>query len=233
MSEEIEHKRMVCSLEDLEIKTDGAQKGWFQGYGSHFNNVDKGNDVVDSKAFDRTCVEHKRAGTMPHMLWQHKADQPIGDWLDMTPDSKGLKMTGQLWVGKGIGVAEQAYSLLQSKGRKGLSIGFITKDSKRDVKTNVRTLLDLDLDETSIVTRPMNESAKVITVKTISGKDSITTREAEEILRDAGLSQTEAKAFIASFCKGIEAQRDADAKRAADLADLRRSLTNLTKSFAD
>lgn len=191
----------------LEIKSID-EKGSFVGYGAAYGNVDDGNDVIEHGAFDETIAEHTKAGTMPGMFWMHKKDEPIGEWSNMYSDQNGLIMEGQLWVGKGIGKAEQAHMLLKSKGPKGLSIGYGVKEggSKRGEKNgkSVRFLKNLGLGECSPVTFPMNRKATIISVKSDFGfsfKNSVgelkTIREIEQLLRDGGLSDTEAKKFLA------------------------------------
>lgn len=75
----------------------------------------------------------------------------------------------------------------------------------------MRELLDVDLMETSLVTFPANDAARVQSVKATDWD----AREWESRLRDVfGLSQRQAKAFIADGLKGF--RRDAESESAAD-----------------
>ncbi len=203
MDLEIKH----AAFEIKELKADGS----FEGYGAYFGNVDLGKDIIDSAAFTGTIKAHQANGTMPAMFFSHDIREPIGDWTAMETDKRGLKMSGQLWIGDGIPKAMQAYRLLKSKTEKGLSIGYLVNKggSTYDEKSGIRTLRDLDLREVSPTPFPMNPKAKITAVKSLMmDRDILTIREAEEILRDVGFSGNDAKAFLARLQSGLK-QRDA------------------------
>ena len=79
-------------------------------------------------------------------------------------------------------------------------------------------LKKLDLWEVSLVTFPANDSARVQTVKSIEQIESL--QDAERHLRDAGMSRTEAKAFL-SRLKGL-GQRDAEEDVSVIIAALKK-----------
>lgn len=170
-----------------------ADDGTFEGYASTFGNEDLGGDIVMPGAFEASLDEHKRNGTMPAMLWQHRPDEPIGPWLEMVEDERGLKAKGRLLI-DGDPLARRAHSHLKAKSISGLSIGFVPKRWEWDEDEEVRRLTEIDLWEASIVTFPMNVEARVDAVKT---RDCINTlRDFETFLRDAcGFSRGEAKAL--------------------------------------
>lgn len=223
---------MHLLLSDMEIKADDAQPGKFSGYGAYFGNIDQGKDIVDAKAFDGAC-KAAGDGSFPHMFFNHNVNEPIGQWTSMAPDRRGLKMDGQLWLGKGIAKAEQAYMMLKSQGMAGLSIGFMCTKAEYDDKKGTRTILGADLKEVSVVSYPMNPKALVTSIKSIlDSKDSLTIREAEEVLRDvANFSGMQAKVFLAKLTKGIHAQRDADALKASELQSLKESINKLNEAL--
>ena len=66
----------------LQIKAAG-EDGTLEGYGSVFGVRDNYDDVIAKGAFVQSLNDHKAAGTMPAMLWQHDADKPIGIWTEM------------------------------------------------------------------------------------------------------------------------------------------------------
>lgn len=158
---------------------------WFVGT---FGNVDRGMDICAAGCF-ADSLKSMGTASNPHppMLWQHYTDEPIGEWLEMVEDSKGLKVRGVLWLGKGIAKAEQAHLLLKSK-RGGMSIGYITRKALYDEKKGTRTLLAVELKEGSVVTFPMNEKARVTGVKsegdaqarTLAAISSMLTKSANE-----------------------------------------------------
>ena len=157
-------QKSVC-FEPLEFKASKAEEagfGEFTGYASIFGNVDNGKDICVKGCFKEGLKELK--GNMPLMFWMHDQSEPIGEWKSIEEDDRGLKVTGQLWVNRGIPRAEQAYQLLRSK-QGGLSIGYKTKKATYNEKSGTRNLVNVHVKETSVVTMPMNELAKVISVK--------------------------------------------------------------------
>ena len=196
----------------MQIKATGDD-GMIEGYGSVFGVADSYDDVIARGAFAASLQAHKAAGTMPAMLWQHEADEPIGVWTEMSEDAKGLKVRGQLCLDTSCG--KEAYALLKMGALNGLSIGFISRQWSYDTETDIRTLTEVDLWEVSLVTFPANESARVIGVKAsdVAGITSI--RQAEQALRDAGISADTAKALIASVKRIALDERDAHGAAAA------------------
>lgn len=177
---------------NCELKAVGDD-GTFEGYGSVFNITDFGGDVVLPGAFADTLAAQKAAGRMPAMLWQHRQAEPIGIYTDMSEDSVGLKVKGQLALKTARG--SEAYELLKMGALSGMSIGYKSRDDSYDRVTGVRSLKKVDLYELSLVTFPMNDASRVSSVKTI--ETLITLRDAEDYLRESGLSRAAAVAFIA------------------------------------
>lgn len=146
----------------LQIKAAGDD-GSVEGYGSVFGVRDNYDDVIAKGAFMASLKAHKSAGTMPAMLWQHDASQPIGIWTDMVEDEKGLRIVGKLALDTTKG--KEAHALLKMGALNGLSIGFMSKQWAYDRDTEVRTLTEIDLWEVSLVTFPANEKARITGVK--------------------------------------------------------------------
>ena len=176
----LEHLHVDCEMKADD--TEGAAAGTVVGYGSVFNNVDLGKDVVLPGAFAGTTVRKVR------LLWQHDPRQPIGVWDALEEDAKGLKLKGRLALGTRLGA--EAYELLKMGALDGLSIGFSMgpKDFEYDAKTDIRRIKRVKLMEVSLVTFPMNPRATTTRVKSATSK-----RDLEQSLRDAGLSASEAK----------------------------------------
>ncbi len=165
----------------LKIKAgDIADDGTFTGYGSVFNVVDNGGDMIVPGAFAASLERHKSAGTRPKMLWQHDSYRPIGSWLEMTEDDHGLRCKGRLLLD--VEQAREAYALMKAGELDGLSIGYectewehATADSLQakygyygecyGAIDHVRVLKAVELWEISPVTFPMCEQARVETVK--------------------------------------------------------------------
>lgn len=197
-----------------ELKATG-DSGTFSGYGSVFNVTDKGGDIVAPGAFAETLSAAKTAGRLPVMLWQHNMREPIGVYTSMEEDSVGLKVEGKLALKTARGA--EAYELLKMGAISGLSIGYRVRDDSWDRVTGVRTIKKADLVELSLVTMPMNDSARISAVKTIEELESLS--EIERHLRDAGgFSRSEATALV-SRIKSVVGRSDSG-ERAAPLADL-------------
>lgn len=204
VSSEIETKEEDGQLDvKFDIKAmEDDEKGEFSGYGSIFGNKDLGNDIVEKGAFAQSIG--RKGARAVKMLYQHRADEPIGVFDEITEDDRGLKVKGRLAMGTQRG--REVYELMKMGAIDGLSIGYRVdaKGYDYDDKRKRRYLKSVDLMEISAVTFPMNPKARVSAVKT-----DRTVREWEEVLRDAAdLSRSEAKVAASAVAKALE-QRDA------------------------
>lgn len=183
----------------LEIKSEDEDDEYLtiSGYGSVFNNVDGGGDMVMPGAF-KECVAK---GRKPKMLWQHDPNQPIGAWDEMREDANGLFIRGR--VSKKIGKGAEIASLIKMGGIEGLSIGYRTQEYEMDMDAGVRKLTKLDLWETSVVTFPMNELAGIYAMKSADDmSEAEIKRHIERALKSIKISSTEAKAMASAAMKG-------------------------------
>ena len=207
----------------LQIKAAGDD-GTVEGYGSVFGVRDNYDDVIAKGAFVQSLKDHKAAGTMPAMLWQHDADKPIGVWTEMVEDEKGLRIKGQLAMETVKG--KEAHALLKMGALNGLSIGFMSKEWSYDRETEVRTLTAIDLWEVSLVTFPANEKARVTNVK--SADEMATPKDAEKALRDARFSKSDATAFVSRVMRMGEVRSDSANSTAVAMKAADRLLRSLT-----
>jgi uncharacterized protein len=202
---------------------DAGARGEFSGYGAVFGNIDQGGDVIEKGAFADTL--RKRGAGDIAMLWGHDIRQvPIGKWLEMREDDKGLQVRGQLTLD--IPRAREVHAALKEGTVKGLSIGYRLAPGGAEMDRNgrVRRLKSVDVHEVSVVTFPMNHRAQVARVK---GAD-MTIREFENFLRDVGgFSVAAAKAIAAS---GYKAAQPRDEGAASELAALLRRNTAILAS---
>ena len=161
----------------MAIKAIGPD-GSFEGALAVYNNLDLGGDLIEPGAFTKTIKEH---GDEVPLLWQHKADTPIG-MLTLIDGPDALKVKGRLLME--LPAAKTAYLLIKARIVKGLSIGYDTlKDA---VEGTTRRLKELRLWEGSIVTFPMNEMAQISSVKARKElKADFTTEYAEIQLQDS------------------------------------------------
>lgn len=163
-------------------------------------------DVVRPGAFKRTLAEHKRRGTLPAMFFNHDWDHLVGAYTAVGEDADGLAIEGKIATSARQPTGEDLYELVAMGALTGLSIGFKPTKVKIDEKAHIRELLEVDLPEVSFATIPGQGAARITDVK--SADAAQLKRQIEEALREAGLSRTEAKAFIADGFKAL-ALRDA------------------------
>lgn len=135
--------------------------GTFCGYASLFNEVDLGQDLVMPGAFRESLRTRGARGVK--LLFQHDPNEPIGVWLELNEDTKGLHARGRLMPE--VVRAREVLSLMRAGALDGLSIGFRTVQGRTDPASGVRRLDKIDLWEISVVTFPMLPEARVSTVK--------------------------------------------------------------------
>lgn len=186
------------------IETDGT----FSGYASLFGAEDLGRDMLMPGAFKKSLSRQGAEGV--RMLFQHDPNVPIGVWDIVREDDRGLYVKGRLTLD--VAKAREIHALMLDGGLNGLSIGFKTIKGKRDQKTGIRQIFEVDLWEISVVTFPMLPEAKITSVKNTTGSTSTlpTTREFERWLtRDAGLTRKQARMVIHSGFKSLGKEQDA------------------------
>ncbi len=140
--------------------------GTVEGYASLFGEIDQARDKVMRGAFAET-LRLRGINRIP-MLFQHDPAEPVGVWLDLREDARGLYARGRLIPE--VARARELLSLLKAGAIDGLSIGFRTVRGRIDPKTRVRSLLAVDLWEISIVTFPLLAGARVRAVKQASSR---------------------------------------------------------------
>jgi HK97 family phage prohead protease len=135
--------------------------GVIEGYASLFGEVDQARDMVMAGAFAQTL--RLRGVRRVPMLFQHDPSEPIGIWLELREDGRGLFARGKLIPD--VVRAREVLALLRAGASDGLSIGFRTVKGRIDPKTRIRKLDAVDLWEISIVTFPLLAGARVRAVK--------------------------------------------------------------------
>lgn len=135
--------------------------GTVEGYASLFGEVDAARDMMMPGAFAQT-LRQRDIRRVP-MLFQHDPAEPIGIWLELREDFRGLYARGRLIPD--VRRAAEVLALLRAGTSDGLSIGFRTVKGRLDPKTRIRKLDAVDLWEISIVTFPLLAGARVRAVK--------------------------------------------------------------------
>lgn len=208
----------------FEVKFASADEpGTFSGYGSVFSVMDDGGDLIVPGAFKTSLEQMKAAGRQPAMYMQHGAmlgadPRPVGKWLSVEEDEKGLLVKGKI-VGLDTETGRYNYALMKEGAMTGLSIGYrATKvDYGKKAGDPRRTLKEVKLGEISVVDQPMNAFSRVTGIK--SGGS--TEREIETWLtQDAGFSRREARIAITHGFKALIGMQDA----AGELAEIAEAL---------
>lgn len=140
------------------IEPDGA----FEGYASLFRIADLGKDIVEPGAFRESIARRGVSGV--RLLWQHDPTEPIGRWLVLREDARGLYVRGRLSLA--VARAREIHALMRDGAIDGLSIGFRPEKARKEPRTGLRRLEKVDLWEISVVTFPMLPQARVSAVKT-------------------------------------------------------------------
>ncbi len=135
--------------------TANAHLGFIEGYATRFGEYDLNRDRVLRGAFLKSLIPAKPGRVK--MLYQHRVEKPIGRWVQIKEDSRGLFVRGEIFLNTDLG--RNVWSLISGGALDGLSIGFRTKKARRSKKG--RDLLELDLWEISIVTFPMAPGARI------------------------------------------------------------------------
>lgn len=209
---------------EIKATKNGAE---FEGYGSVFGNVDSYNEIVAQGAFAESIKEIGTSGRPLPVLWNHNSDEPIGKYLDLVEDDKGLKVRGELLTSS-VNRAKEIAAMIEAGIISGLSIGYYVKGYQIDEETRVWTLTKLKLREISVVTFPANDEARIETVKAkLAAGGQLTKREFEKLLRDAGFSKTEALRITRDGYSAYAGERDAADQTALKtaLAELRDALS--------
>ena len=138
-----------------------ASDGTVEGYASLFGEIDQARDMVMPGAFTQT-LQSRGLRKIP-MLFQHDPAEPVGIWLDLHEDLRGLWARGRLFPDVARG--RELFALVEQGAIDGLSIGYRTVRGRIDPKTRVRRLYQVELWEISVVTFPLLTGARVRAVK--------------------------------------------------------------------
>ena len=135
----------------------------FAGYAAVCGKRDSGGDVIVPGAFAATLAARKAAGVRLPLLWQHRTGQRIG-WVDLAEEDRhGLRVIATLAPGAG-----PAAKALAEGAVNGLSFGYRVRDAAP--QGGGRELRSVDLIEVSLVTRPMQQLARVHYVDSKGGR---------------------------------------------------------------
>ncbi len=123
----------------------------FAGYAAIFDVADGAGDTIHSGAFRRSLTQ--RPDFVP-LLWQHDPNHVIGIIETIAEDHRGLRVIGRI-----ENSTHRAAQALSKRLVTGLSIGFRARHYRKQETT--RDLLDIELFEISLVTHPLQHSARI------------------------------------------------------------------------
>lgn len=190
---------MTFNTKEIRFKAQAVKEdGFFAGYCNVFDVKDDYDEIVKKGAFSQSLKQWQAQGKMPPVLWNHDHSQPIGVWSILKEDEKGLYGEGQLLINDVV-KAKEIHALMRAGAIDGLSIGYRLNKWNYDEKQQCLELLDIDLNEISIVTFPANNQSRINAVKSTLSQGSLPTlAEFEKALRDLGFSKTQAT-IVASY----------------------------------
>ena len=196
------------AIKSLSVPVESNEpEGTVYGCASVYDVVDEYGDIIRQGAYDNVLS----SGVLPKMFFNHISynSVPIGVWTKMWSDAKGLWVKGliNLELEKG----REVYSAIKQGAVDGLSVCIDVYESELESSKH-RIITDVALvPEISICTFPANHGARLTDVKSKLDKTK-TLPDYERILRDVGLSKSEATAFVSSLKKSVLLERDAGNK---------------------
>lgn len=140
----------------LEVKASlsVSDEGEITGLAWPFGSADRVGDVIEKGAFTGP-------GSLP-MLFAHDQGQVVGVWDEIAETDAGLSVKGRLLI-EDVERAREVRAMVRAGAVSGLSIGFVTKDAKRQGKG--RRITALELHEISIVAVPAHPGAQITSFK--------------------------------------------------------------------
>jgi HK97 family phage prohead protease len=163
-------------------------------------NIDHAQDRTVDGAYLNSIKSHKANNTMPKMFWNHdRTSPPVGIWLDMEEDEKGLFKRGRMLdTDRGV----EVYKGLISKAIDSFSIGYAVVQEKYNSSLGCNDLIELDIKESSPVNFACNEQARLVDIKNRLGDGEVLSKADLRILLEdskAGLSKRQIERVTADY----------------------------------
>lgn len=190
-------KTAVIDILNFKALDSGGMK--FTCYGNVKGNIDHAQDRTLDGAYKKSIERHVKNGTMPKMLWMHNPyETPIGKWVSMEEDSKGLLMEGEFAdTEKG----REMYTLMKGGHVNSFSIGYRVIEEKWNSQKQCNDLIELDIVEVSAVNFACNEESLLQDIKSKMHDGGTPTKaELRELLKSIpGLSKREIERITAAY----------------------------------
>ena len=199
----------------LEIKAVDSEQGYIEGVAST-PSTDRMGDIVEPKG-----AQFKLP--IP-LLWQHDAEQPIGQVMSAKVTDAGIAIRAQI-ARNVLPRIEEAWALIKSGLVRGLSIGFRASEMEpinpKDPFGGMR-FLAWEWLELSAVTIPANQDASITVIKSID--ESLRAASGEQPKREVVTLQTPPRQASTSKGKAMvtlqEQSKAFEAKRAANVGKM-------------
>ncbi len=192
----VQNKSLAVGITDFKAKDDSAMS--FTCYGNVKNIRDHAYDVTKDGAFVNSVLKHKAEGTMPKMFLNHSQwETPIGVWVDMVEDEKGLLLEGKF---ANTEKGREVYELMKLGAMDSFSIGYRVIDEKWNDQAGYNELKEIDIMEISAVNFPCNEESRLVGIKSMLDNNELPTkRDLEKLLREQGLSKKQAEKIASKY----------------------------------
>lgn len=182
-----------------------AETGTFTCYGNTKGNIDHALDRSIDGCYQKSIDEHMANGTMPKMFWMHNPyDLPVGKWIEMREDSKGLFLKGQLSKSS----MGQDMEILAKEGALDMfSIGYCIPQGgeKWNADKGCNDLIEIDIKEISWVNFACNEESRLEDIKSkMQDGELPTKRELQKLLHTSGLSNRQAEKIANNYSPEIK-----------------------------
>lgn len=210
----LKNKFIEIGITDFKLDKD---TGEFTCYGNTKGNIDHALDRTMNGAYQNSIDKHKANGTMPKMFWMHKSyDFPVGVWLEMKEDTKGLWMRGRL---SKTAMGMDIETLAKDGALDSFSIGYRVIQEKWNSESRCNDLIELDIREVSWVIFACNEESLLQDIKTSVHDGKMPTKaELREILKSVGwLSKREIERITFAYQPTVD--EDAEIKALKELLE--------------
>ena len=192
----MKNKTLTLGVVSFKAASDGSMH--FTCYGNTKGNVDHAWDRAVDGVYTNSIKEHEANGTMPKMFWMHNPrDLPIGKWISMKEDEKGLLLEGEF---SNTEKGRDVYELMKSGALDSFSIGYSVVEEKWNDVARCNDLIEIKLIEISAVSFACNEESRLVGIKSKLDEGELPSkRELEKFLIEQGLSKRQSEKIVNKY----------------------------------
>lgn len=201
--------KMIFKL-DSSIKSieEGETELKIFGYAST-DSIDRTSDRILPTAWTRGGLRNYELN--PILLFNHDYNRPIGKVVEISTDSRGLKIKGI--ISKSAG---DVYNLVKEGVLSTFSVGFLVKDADYDKSLDGLIVKDAELLEVSVVSVPANQDATFSLAKSFDNQEDYLNFKKQFINGDANEASTEGTQKVSRKSKMDETTQDLINKAVAE-----------------